>query len=140
MSMEDVVLVSTVREDIRGRTLRVDMAEIRRRVEAAKAGKPVDLEPKDSAVSPVLLRSEASSSADRKQTTKDDDVYKSKGFQEEGAQGDISAQRGHPAGFIKNNSGEVAATRTVEMSSNKGDQTGRGNSGEAKSRGCRRRA
>ena len=43
MSIEDVVLVSTVREDIRGRTLRVDKAEITRRVEAVKAGKPVDL-------------------------------------------------------------------------------------------------
>ena len=113
MSMEDVVLVSTVREDIRGRTLRVDVAEITRRVEAVKAGKPVDLEPKDTAVSPVLPRSEASS-VERKQTTNDGDVHKSKGFQE-GAQGDISAQRGHPAGFIKNNSGEVAATCTVEM-------------------------
>ena len=115
MSMEDVVLVSTVREDIRGRTLRVDVAEITRRVEAVKAGKPVDLEPKDTAVSPILPRSEAPSSVDRKQTTKDGDVYKSKGFQEEGTQGDISAQRGDPAGFIKNNSGEVAVTRTVEM-------------------------
>jgi hypothetical protein len=91
------------------------MAEITRRVEAVKAGKPVDLEPKDTAVSPLLPRSEASSYVDRKRTTKDGDVHKSKGFQEEGAQGDISAQRGDPAGFIKNNSGEVAATRTVEM-------------------------
>ena len=34
MSIEDVVLVSTVREDIRGHTLHVDSAEIPLRVEA----------------------------------------------------------------------------------------------------------
>ena len=34
MSIEDVVLVSTVREDIRGHALRVDLAEIPLRVEA----------------------------------------------------------------------------------------------------------
>jgi hypothetical protein len=116
MSLEDVVLVSTVREDIRGRTLRVDMAEITRRVEAVQAGKPVDLEPKATLVSPVFPRSEAYPSVDRKRTTKDGDVLKSKGSQEhEGAQGNISAQRGDPAGFTKSSSGEVAAMRTVEM-------------------------
>ena len=34
MSIEDVVLVSTVREDIRGHALQVDLAEIPLRVEA----------------------------------------------------------------------------------------------------------
>jgi len=38
MNIEDVVLVSTVREDIRGRTLQVDTAEIPLRVEAEQLG------------------------------------------------------------------------------------------------------
>jgi hypothetical protein len=38
MSIEDVVLVSTVREDIRGRTLQVDTAEIPLRVKAEQLG------------------------------------------------------------------------------------------------------
>ena len=38
MDIEDVVLVSTVREDIRGRTLQVDTAEIPLRVEAEQFG------------------------------------------------------------------------------------------------------
>ena len=38
MSMEDVVLVSTVREDIRGHALQVDWAEIPLRVEAEQLG------------------------------------------------------------------------------------------------------
>ena len=40
MSIEDVVLVSTVREDIRGRTLQVNGAEISLRVEAEQHGAP----------------------------------------------------------------------------------------------------
>ncbi len=39
MSMEDVILVATVREEIRGGALRVDAADIRRHVEVARAGK-----------------------------------------------------------------------------------------------------
>jgi len=38
MNIEDVVLVSTVREDIRGCTLQVDTAEIPLRVEAKQLG------------------------------------------------------------------------------------------------------
>jgi hypothetical protein len=38
MSIEDVVLVNTVREDIRHHTLQVDLAEIPRCIEAAQAG------------------------------------------------------------------------------------------------------
>ena len=38
MNVEDVVLVSTVREDIRGRALQVDTAEIPLRVEAEQLG------------------------------------------------------------------------------------------------------
>ena len=39
MDIEDVVLVSTVREDIREHALRIDATEIPRRVEAVQAGK-----------------------------------------------------------------------------------------------------
>jgi len=39
MRMEDVILVATVREEIRGGVLRVDAANIRRHVEVAQAGK-----------------------------------------------------------------------------------------------------
>ncbi|KAH9024291.1 hypothetical protein EDB84DRAFT_1580285 [Lactarius hengduanensis] len=39
MSIEDVILVATVREEIRGGALRVDAADIRRLVEVAQAGK-----------------------------------------------------------------------------------------------------
>ncbi|KAI9465231.1 hypothetical protein BJY52DRAFT_1209647 [Lactarius psammicola] len=39
MSMEDVILVATVREEIRGGALRVDATDIRRHVEVAQAGK-----------------------------------------------------------------------------------------------------
>ena len=41
MNIEDVVLVTTVREDIRSLALQVDAAEIPRRVEAAQAEKLV---------------------------------------------------------------------------------------------------
>ena len=41
MNIEDVVLVGTVREDIRSHVIRVNAAEISRRVKAAQAGKPV---------------------------------------------------------------------------------------------------
>jgi hypothetical protein len=41
MNIEDIILVATVREDIRNPTLRVDAGEIPRRVEAAQAGKLV---------------------------------------------------------------------------------------------------
>ena len=44
MDIEDVVLVATVREDIRNHNLQVDAAEIPRRVEAAQAGKSVHID------------------------------------------------------------------------------------------------
>ena len=40
MSMEDVILVTTVREEIRGGVLRVNAADIPRYIEVAQAGKP----------------------------------------------------------------------------------------------------
>jgi hypothetical protein len=57
MDIEDVVLVTTVREDIRSRNLQVDAAEIPRRVEAAQAGKPVHIDSVD--VSPAVPTSGA---------------------------------------------------------------------------------
>jgi len=65
MSIEDVVLVSTVREDIRGHALQVDLGEIPLRVEAEQLG-ALGLE------IPVHLRfpkREASSSADLKRVS-----------------------------------------------------------------------
>ena len=47
MNVEDIVLVATVREDIRSPTLQVDVAEIPGRVEAIQAGKPVRVESVD---------------------------------------------------------------------------------------------
>lgn len=62
MSIEDVVLVSAVREDIRSHELQVDLAEIPLRVEAEQLGAlgleiPVDLRfPKCEASSTVDLK------------------------------------------------------------------------------------
>ena len=44
MDIVDVVLVATVREDIRSRNLQVNVAEIPHRVEAAQAGKLVRID------------------------------------------------------------------------------------------------
>jgi hypothetical protein len=44
MDIEDVVLVATVREGVRGRNLQVDAAEIPCRVEAVQAGKLVRMD------------------------------------------------------------------------------------------------
>ncbi len=52
MNIEDVVLVATVREDIRDHVLQVHAAEIPRRVEAAQAGKLVRIGSAD--ISPAI--------------------------------------------------------------------------------------
>jgi len=76
MDIEDVVLVTTVREDIRSHSLQVDAAEIPRRVEAAQAGKPVHIDSVD--VSPSVPTSGAvergSSSVDQEPASKDGDT------------------------------------------------------------------
>jgi hypothetical protein len=73
MDIEDVVLVATVREDIRSRNLQVDAAEIPRRVEAAQAGKPVHVD-----VSPAVPTSgaveRASSSVNQEPASRDGDA------------------------------------------------------------------
>jgi hypothetical protein len=76
MDIEDVVLVATVREDIRNHALQVDGAEIPRRVKAAQAGKLVH---DDSVgVSPAVPTSgaveQASSSVDQKRASKGQDT------------------------------------------------------------------
>jgi hypothetical protein len=79
MDIEDVVLVATVREDIRTHALQVDTAEIPRRVEAAQAGKLVHVDSVD--VSPAVPTNgaieQASSFVDQKQASKDQDNEKS---------------------------------------------------------------
>jgi hypothetical protein len=79
MDIEDVVLVATVREDIRTQALQVDAAEIPRRVEAAQAGKLVHVDSVD--VSPAVPTSgaveQASSSVDQKRAPNDQDTEKS---------------------------------------------------------------
>jgi hypothetical protein len=73
MDIEDVVLVATVREDIRSRSLQVGAAEIPRRVEAVQAGKPVRIDSVD--VSPAVPTrgavEQASSSLDQEPAIKD---------------------------------------------------------------------
>jgi hypothetical protein len=72
MDIEDVVLVATVREDIRTHALQVDAAEIPRRVEAAQAGKLVHVD--SVGVSPAVPTSgvvEQALSVDQKQAPKD---------------------------------------------------------------------
>jgi hypothetical protein len=79
MDIEDVVLVTTVREDIRSRSLQVDAAEISRRVEAAQAGKLVHAD--SVGISPAVPTSgvveQAPSSVDQKQASKGQDPEKS---------------------------------------------------------------
>jgi hypothetical protein len=79
MDIEDVILVSTVREDIRSRTLQVDPAEIPRRVEAEQAWTLTGCRPKPIQVPPVFPRSVPSSPMDLKGSTKEDGARESNG-------------------------------------------------------------
>ena len=76
MDIEDVVLVATVREDIRAHALQVGTAEITRRVEAAQAGKLVHVD--SVGVSPIVPVSgavgKASSSVDQTRDSKGQDT------------------------------------------------------------------
>jgi hypothetical protein len=97
MDIEDVVLVTTVREDIRSRNLQVDAAEIPRRVEAAQAGKPVHIDSVD--VSPAVPTSGAVeqvlSSLDEEPASKDRVTDESVGevLEKQATPDDISGQR-----------------------------------------------
>ena len=79
MDIEDVVLVATVREDIRTHALQVDAAEIPRHVEAVQAGKLVHVD--SVSVSLAVPRSgaveQASLPVDQKRVSKDQDTEKS---------------------------------------------------------------
>ena len=79
MDIEDVILVSTVREDIRICTLQVDPAEIPRRVEAEQASTPAGRGPKPIQVPPVFPAGEASPPVDQKRPTKEEDAHESDG-------------------------------------------------------------
>jgi hypothetical protein len=76
VDIEDVVLVATVRENIRSRNLQVDAAEIPRRVEAAQAVKSIHIDRVD--VSPAVPTSGAveqgSSSVDQEPASKEGDT------------------------------------------------------------------
>ena len=79
MNIEDVVLVSTVREHIRGRMLGVDAAEIPLRVEAEQLIALGHRIPPHLRFPPYFPRSEAPSHMDSKRATKEDDVHESDG-------------------------------------------------------------
>ena len=79
MNIEDVVLVATVREDIRNHALQVDAAEIPRRVEleAAQAGKLVHVdEVGASPAFPTSVSVEQASSVDQKRASEDQNTEK----------------------------------------------------------------
>ena len=79
MNIEDVVLVSNVREHIRGHTLQVDAAEIPLRVEAEQLVALGSRIPLHLRFPPHFPKSEASSAMDSKRATKDDDARESDG-------------------------------------------------------------
>jgi hypothetical protein len=109
MDIEDVVLVSTVREDIRSRTLKVDPAEIPRRVEtsilAGRGQKEEDAHESDGerSVSPSPFW----------RVRQDDRVDQSLQKGEE-APGTADIRKGNQAQFINHGREEVAATHTAE--------------------------
>jgi hypothetical protein len=136
MEIEDVVLVSTVREDIRSLTLQVDAAEIPRRIEAVQAGKLVGLGSRFTDVPPVFPTNEISAPVNPKGTTKEDTARESddkrpvspvaarsgstgidESLQAKGeATGNTSRRIGEPTQPMKISRGEVAAAmrNTVE--------------------------
>ena len=135
MDIEDVVLVSTVREDIRSLTLQVDAAEIPRRIEAVQAGKLVGLGSRFTDVPPVFPTNEISAPVNPKGTTKEDTARESddkrpvspvaarsgstgidESLQAKGeATGNTSMRIGEPTQPMKISRGEVTAMRnTVE--------------------------
>jgi hypothetical protein len=76
MNIEDIVLVSTVREDIRNHTLQVDAADIPHRVKAAQVGKLVRVDNVNvaSAVPTSGAVEQASSPVGEKRGSKDYDT------------------------------------------------------------------
>ena len=79
MDMEDVILVSTAREDIRSHMLQVDPAEISRVIKALRAWALAGGGPRPFQVPPVFPVSEPSSPLDLKGSPKGDDARESGG-------------------------------------------------------------
>jgi len=79
MDIEDVILVSTVREDIRSHTLQVDPAEIPRRVEAKQASTLASRGSRPIQVPPVFPATEAPSPVDKKRPTQEEVTHESDG-------------------------------------------------------------
>jgi len=125
MSIEDVVLVSTVREDIRSHALQVDSAEVPLRVEAEQLGAlgleiPIHLRfPKHEASPPAALKQvsarEGVPVAVRFGESVDDRIDE-RSQAEEDAPRNMSVLKGESARLMKNSRGAVAATRVVETS------------------------
>jgi len=145
MSIEDVVLVSTVREDLRGHALQVDLAEIPLRVEAEQVGAlglevPVHLRfPKrDPSSSADLKRVRAHEGDDERSVSPSCHLFLesrstmelTKLQAEEGAPENMSELKAEPARLVKNSQGEVAEARIVKtgkeasMTNNIGIQRG----------------
>jgi len=129
MSIEDVVLVSTVREDIRSHALQVDLDEIPLRVEAEQLGAlgleiPVHLRfPKREAPSTVALKRVSAHDRDDELSVSPIAVHFGESADggiderlqaEEDAPGNMSVLKGEPARLMKNSRGAVAATRIVK--------------------------
>jgi len=109
MSIEDVVLVSTVREDIRSHALRVDSAEIPLRVEAEQLDAlgfeiPVHLRfPKHESSSTVALKQVSAREGDDELSAEED------------VPGNVNVFKGKPTRLMKNSRrGGVAETRIVK--------------------------
>jgi hypothetical protein len=82
MGIEDVILVATVREDIRNHAVQVVPAEIPRRVEAAQAKQLVRIDSVSISPAPTsgaIGQSSSSSSVDQERASKDQDTDKSLG-------------------------------------------------------------
>jgi len=129
MSIEDVVLVSTVREDIRSHALQVDLGEIPLRVETEQLGAlgleiPVHLHfPKREAWSSVALKRVSAHDHDDELSVSPIAVHfgeSADGGIDERLQADEDAPRnmsvlkGEPTRLMKNSRGAVAATRIVK--------------------------
>ena len=70
MNIEDIVLVATVREDIRSRNLEVDATEIPRRVEAAQEGRLIYIDGVDVSPAVPMAVEHTSSSVDQEPASK----------------------------------------------------------------------
>jgi len=117
MNIEDVVLVSTVREHIRGRTLEVGAAEIPLRVEAEQLIALGHWTPPHLRFPPHFPKSEASSPVGSKRATKEVDAHESDGVGSSGwgaAAQNNCVRIGEPARLTQNNRGEGSPTRIVE--------------------------